>query len=169
MSDMKKIFAIVIIIFFIITISGCINENNNNHIEDAKTEDLKFTINLDKYQFNVINNTNIYAEIENINKDPVRVIKTFDFHSNIYGELISPSNISYKIGTSMDKHVMGTKIELNHNEKIKTSIQMNELIYYIENKQGYNWSETGHHKMQFWYTSVQPYVYSNIVSFNLTK
>ena len=170
---MRKIIGIIVIVMIILT-CGCINKQNseNKNYPNAKTEDLTLEILLSN---NVIqkNNTSmiiVTAKLKNINNETsINVLKTFDFHSNIYGELTTPSNISYDIGTKTDIHPVGTKIELKHNEKIKTSIQMNELIYFIENKQGYNWSEVGTHKMQFWYTSVQPYVYSNVVSLIITK
>ena len=167
---MKKKISILTIIICIILISGCINKNETDKKNiDAETKDLKFTITLDKYEFNNINNTTIYAEIKNINNNSVTVIETFSFYSNIYGKLKTPSNLTYLIGTKTDTHPMKSKIKLNHGEKLKTTIQMNDLIYYIENKQGYNWSEIGSYNVQFWYISVEPYLYSNIVNFNITN
>jgi len=167
---MRKI--ILITIFScVISLSGCVNNavNNQNNIINATEKDLLLTVwlNSDRIYYN--NTFRITAEIKNINNNPVYILQTFDFHCNIYGRLQTPSNTSYKIGTEVSIDPMGKKIILKPGESLITSIPITELIYYKQNQPEYNWSEYGAHKMQFWYTSIEPFIYSNTIVFTLIK
>ena len=167
---MKKI-SLITILLCTISLSGCMNNtmNNRNDISNATEKDLLLTVRLNSDRIYYNSTFKITAEIKNINNKPVYILQTFDFHCNIYGRLQTPSNTTYEIGTYVSMDPMGKKVILKPGESLITSIPITGLIYYKLNQPEYNWSEYGSHKMQFWYTSIEPFIYSNTIVFTLTK
>ena len=156
---------LLIIIVSICFLPGCIK--NNNDIKYARSEDLQLIIEMDHYIFSNIEAITMLASIVNIKDKPLLISTTLSFHSNLYGELITPSNISYSMSTRASIDPIKEDILLKPHKNLTITIPMTELICYNDYESEYNWSEYGNHSIIFWYNSVQPYVYSNIITFNL--
>ena len=162
------IFSILLLIFF----SGCINDTDNKEkIRDATANDLELMIELlnvknnNTWQFN----NSIQIRLSNIESVSIKIESHLILGLNIKGNITTPENNTYPIIYSTLPLIKPETIILKPGEFIeKTDNYLRDTgrsgkIAYDDP----NFGNNGTYSVQLFYTGVTPYVFSNIVYFNI--
>lgn len=160
---LKIIVLIVVILSLQLTLSGCINENeDNNTIPDTKKGDLKLTISTTEETYPLgINNINISVELRNVATYTVKIFERYHFHTKI--RITSPNNKTWDADYSRiyaNMTYQPSKIKLEHNEMINFKMDIIEL-----SPSNINWNVSGKYILQGDYDNI---VNSNILEITIT-
>lgn len=177
----KKILAIVTIIIVLISIgfSGCVeeekDEGENDKIKDAESNDLQLEI--EQYKdFEPVNkvHTNdsyfdLFIKLINIDNNPIKIDWWFHLGSNVHGKMIGPNNETYTISTKISPDIVHNIVTLKPGEYLESGIAGNVLIINETLKNRWNGTPIGKYQIQCWYVDIDPWVYSNIIYFDVVK
>ncbi len=167
----KGMIAISMIISIALFISGC-----TDHVDPATSDDLSFTVSLERDVLNITGNMTLQTTIEltNTASKDVRIPEMFDIAVGYFGYSIeTPSNSTIYPSLPMAK-IDYREITMSSGQKLTETIDIFDYGYFFDTEfeNGYEWNQTGNYEIQFSYSGfIDSYdaILSNVAVFRIVR